>query len=284
MRRAIQFITEHRRVVSLFVTVLLSFSMMILEDSSKARFARSVTTAVFNTGRFTFSWGIYMLDLWRENKRLRLQNLILSDQISYSNTAIRENERLRQLLGLRQHLSFGDSVVAATVVGRDVDRVVNTIIIDAGTADGVRKNMAVITAEGLVGKVFESYRSSSSVQIVVDVNSKVSAVVENSDAYGIISWRGGPSLVMYGLLRQKTPEVGAKVYTTGFGGIFPAGLLIGTVAEESISEVELYASVLVKPAVDFSHLQEVFVLRGSERTDVWEGAGGSEQFTRPETQ
>ena len=284
MRKILQFITEHRQFVSLFVAIFISVSMMVMESSSKSRFARAVTTAIFNTGRYTFSWGIYMLDLWRENKRLRLQNLELSDQINYSKTAIRENERLRRLLGIKQRLSMTDSVVIATVVGRDVDRVVNTLIIDVGLRDGVHKNMAVLTGEGLVGKVFESYRSSSSVQIIMDVNSKVSAVVEDRDVYGIISWRGGPYLVLYGLLRQKTPDAGMHVYTTGFGGVFPAGLLIGTVAEESVSEVELYASVLVRPAVDFSRIQEVFILKGSERSDIWNEGDSRGHFMRPETQ
>ena len=284
MRRVILFITEHRRSLSFFIALFLSVSMMLMGESSKTRFARAVTTAVFNTGRFTFSWGIYVLDLWHENKRLRLQNLELSDQINYSNTAIRENERLRRLLGFRQHLSMKDSVIVATIVGRDVDRVVNTLIVDAGERDGVEKNMTVVTAEGLVGKVFESYRSSSSVQIIRDVNSKVSAYVVNTDIHGIVSWRGGSNLIMYGLHRQKIPKIGERIYTTGIGGVFPHGLLIGTVEERSDSGIELYASVYVKPAVDFSQIQEVFILKGSERSDVWDDGDGTGVFKRPETQ
>ena len=285
MRRALQFITEHGRSVSLLVTVFLSVSMMLMGDSSKTRFARGVTTAVFTTGRFTFSWGIYMVDLWRENKRLRLQNLELADQIHYSNTAIRENERLRKLLGFKQRFSLSDSVIVATVVGRDIDRIVNSLIIDVGSRDGIRKNMAVITAEGLVGRVNTCYRTSSSVQIIVDMYSKVSAVVENSDIRGIVGWRGDRSnLVMHGLLHQKIPNAGDKVYTTGIGGVFPPGIFIGTVTGELVSDVELYATVLVKPAVNFSRLQEVFILAGSERADIWDDGDGEGLFVRPETQ
>jgi len=285
MRRFLQFITEHGRSVSLFVAIFLSVSLMLLGDSSKSRFARAVTTAVFNTGRFTFSRGIYMLDLWREDKRLRLQNLQLSDQLSYSNTAIRENERLRRMLGLKQHLSISDSVIVATVVGRDVDRVVNSLIIDVGARSGVRKNMAVVTAEGLVGRIYECYWSSSIVLIIMDVNSKVSAVVEITDIRGIISWRGGENnLIMYGLLHQKVPKPGEKVYTTGIGGVFPPGIVIGTVEEELVDDVELYATVHVKPAVDFSRLQEVFILKGSEQSTIWNDGDGTGHFIRPETQ
>ncbi|MFC1607072.1 rod shape-determining protein MreC [Candidatus Latescibacterota bacterium] len=283
MRRALQFILEHSRSASLIVTVFLSVSLMLMGDSSKARFARSVTTAIFNTGRFTFSWGISMLNLGRENKRLRLQNLELSDQLHSNTTAIRENERLRQLLGFKQRFSLTNSVIVATVVGYDVDRIVNSLILDVGTSDGVRKNMAVVTAAGLVGKINECYLSSSSVQIIKDANSNISAIVENKDIRGIVSWRGDESdLVMYGLLRQKIPEPGELVYTTGIGGVFPPGLFIGTVTGELVSDVELYASVLVKPAVDFSRIHEVFILRGSERSDIWNDGDG--HFVRPEIQ
>ena len=285
MRRFLQFITEHGRSVSLFVAIFLSVSLMLLGDSSKSRFARAVTTAVFNTGRFTFSWGIYMLDLWREDKRLRLQNLQLSDQLSYSNTAIRENERLRRMLGLKQRLSLSDSVIVATVVGRDVDRVVNSLIVDVGSQSGVRKNMAVVTAEGLVGRIYECYRSSSSVLIIMDVNSKVSAVVENTNIQGIVSWRGGENvLIMFGLLHQKVPKPGEKVFTTGIGGVFPPGIVIGTVEEGLVGDVELYATVHVRPSVDFSRLQEVFILKGSERSTIWNDGDGTGHFIRPETQ
>jgi len=284
MRKLLQFIVEHRRLVSLFVTMFLSVSMMFMGDSRKTSFARSVTTAAFKTGRFTFSWGIYMTDLWRENKRLRIRNLELSDQIHYRTTAIDENRRLRRLLGFRQRFSLKDSVVVATVIGHDMDRVVNTLVIDAGLRDGIRKNMAVLTAEGLVGRVFESYRSSSSVQIIRDLTSKVSAVAESGGIQGIVGWRGGERLVMYGLLRQNLPEKGMKVYTSGVGGVFPPGLYIVTVDGEYEDEVELYASVHVAPVVDFSRVQEVFVLRGSERSDIWNDGDGDGRFKRPETQ
>lgn len=284
MRRALQFITEHSRSASLILTVFLSVSMMLMGDSSKARFARSVTTAIFNTGRFTLSWGISMFDLGRENKRLRLQNLELSDQLHYNTTAIRENKRLRRLLGFKQRFSLTNSVIVATVVGYDVDRIVNSLILDVGTNDGVRKNMAVVTAAGLVGKINECYLSSSSVQIIKDANSDISAIVENRDIRGLVSWRGNSDLVMYGLLRQRIPEPGEKVYTTGIGGVFPTGLFVGTVTGELVSDVELYASVSVKPAVDFSRIHEVFILRGSERSDIWNDGDGGGHFVRPEIQ
>jgi rod shape-determining protein MreC len=89
---------------------------------------------------------------------------------------------------------------------------------------------------------------------------------------------------MYGLPLTNMPPVGGAIYTTGIGGVFPPGLFIGTIegtrAEDA--DVERYASVNVRPAVDFSRVQEVFVVKGSERADVWSDGEGS--FQRPEIQ
>ena len=237
MQRIYQFIAERKRSVTIFLALFFSVSMMLMGQSEKTRLARAVSTAIFNTGRFTFSWGIYILDLWHENKRLRIQNLKLSEQISAHDIAIRENERLRRLLGLREKLAHSDSVIVATVIGSDFDRIVNILICNAGSRDGVKKNMAVVTAEGLVGRVYEVFRSSSSIQVLMDINSKVSSVTEGIN--GIVRWEGGPYLRMYGLPLGNIPtKEGQKIYTTGQGGVFPGGILIGTVASTKIEDVE----------------------------------------------
>ena len=282
MRRILQFITEHRRPVALFVTILMSVSMMLMGEGAKTHFARAVTTAIFNSGRFTFSWGIYMLDLWRDNRRLRLLNLDLSDKVNQNILAVRENERLRELLELKENKSY--SVIAATVLGRDMDRVVNSLILDVGGRDGVRKNMACVTADGLVGRIYDVYPASSSVLIIADIKSRISAMVENEEAFGIISWDGGSHLKMYGLPLINNVKPGQKVYTTGDGGVFPRGILIGTVDRKPIKEVEIYASLNIEPAVDFSRVHELFVLKGSENSDIWNDSGQGGSFPRTSLQ
>ena len=283
MQRTLQFITERKRSLTILVALFFSVSMMLMGQSSKTQLARAVTTAIFNTGRFTFSWGIYILDLWHENKRLRIQNLKLSEQISTYDIAVRENERLRRLLGFKERLVLSDSVITATVIGHDFDRIVNTLILNVGSRSGVKKNMTVVTAEGLVGRVFEVYRSSSSVQVLMDINSKVSSVTEGIN--GIVRWEGGSYLRMYGLPLGNIPtKEGQKIYTTGQGGVFPGGILIGTVTSTKIEDVERYARVNVKPAVDFSSVQELFILKGSELSDIWDDGDSTGHFRRPDIQ
>ena len=281
MRGALYFLSYHRRLVTLFITLFLSVSMMFMGKGTKERFVRAVTTTIFNTGRFTFSWGIHTLDLWRENKRLRLQNLEYSSKIHTNFLTEKENERLRRMLGFREKYSF--QVIPANVIGEDVDRIVNSLILDVGRRDGVKEYMAVVTAEGLVGRIFKVFYSSSSVQIIRDVNSKISAMIEGNRAIkGIIRWEGGDYLRMYGLEYLGKLESEQKVYTTGIGGTFPEGLFIGTVVRQDSEDVKIYDSVNVKPAVDFSRVHEVFILAGSEQSDIWDDGTGN--FQRPEIQ
>jgi rod shape-determining protein MreC len=283
MKRVFYFISSNRRLVTLFITLLLSITMIFMGSGSKERFARAVTTTIFNTGHFTFSWGIYMFDLWHDNKRLRLQNLEYSYRIHSYNLAAKENEKLRKMLGFKEKYRF--SVIAANVIGQDVDRIVNSLILDVGSRDGVRRYMAVVTSEGLVGRTIEVYPTSSSVQILMDANSKISAVIEGSESImGFIRWEGGPYLRMYGLQHISSVMPGQRVYTTGIGGTFPEGLFIGTIVDLKVDDVDIYASVNVKPAVDFSQTHEVFILKGSERSDIWGDGDGNGYFQRPETQ
>jgi rod shape-determining protein MreC len=272
MRRYILFIMEHRRPVTLVIALFLSLSLMLMGEGAKTRFARSVTTAIFNTGRFTFSWGIRIMDLWKENRTLRIQNLELSYRLSQNLVAATENDRLRSLLDLKEKISL--DVIAAAVIGSDMDRVVNTLIINSGSKNGIEKNMACITSDGLVGRINAVYPSTASVQILADANSRVSAMIPDRGVYGIVSWDGGRYLRMFGLPLINGVKPGDKVYTTGFGNVFPGEILIGTIGEETIREVEIYASFDVLPSVDFSRVHELFVIKGTERPEVWNDTTG----------
>ncbi len=283
MKRVLYFVSINKRVMTLLLTLFLSIMMMFMGAGPKERFVRLVTSTIFNTGHFTFSWGIYMLDLWSENKRLRDQNFKLATKIHENYLAARENDTLRGLLEFKEKYPF--EVISALVIGQDVDRIVNALILDVGSRDGVRKNMAVVTAEGLVGRIYEVYPYSSSVQIIQDVNSRISAMIDgNRSVKGIVRWEGGEHLRLYLLQHISEPESGQLVYTTGLGGTYPEGLFIGTVSEEQDKDVKIYASINVDPAVNFSQTHEVFILSGSERTDIWDDGDGTGNFIRPELQ
>lgn len=283
MRRVLYFLGVNRRFVALAVALSASLTLYLMGDGPKEHVARTVTTAVFNTGRFTFSGGIYLFDLWHENKRLRLENLEYAYEIQSNRLAAQENRHLREMLGLRDKYPF--EFIPALVIGQDMDRVVNALIVDRGSRDGVKPYMAVVTDEGLVGRIFEVFPTASSVQIIRDANSRISAMIEGDRSVkGIIRWEGGDHLRMYTLEHFSNLEPGQRVYTTGVGGTYPEGLLIGTIVESTGDSARYHDSVEVMPAADFSGAHEVFIVSGSERDDIWDDGDGEGYFLRPDLQ
>jgi rod shape-determining protein MreC len=204
-------------------------------------------------------------DLENENRALRLSN----SELSATNQTLRgleaENGRLRNALGYRQKAAF--QLLPAQIIGRSASTWFNQITIDRGSADGVRRDMPVLTEDGLVGKTTVVSEHATVVILVSDENCKVSATVENSRDQGIVrgertSSGASPLVSLVFLPKQANLQPGQKVITSGVGGVFPAGIVVGAVQEFRVRELDGMASVI--PAVDLATLQDVFVVT-SER-------------------
>ena len=172
------FFNLRRPIVVLSIAVILSLTMMGLRESTKFHLAKRVSITLFRGGQWFFSWPMYLSGLSGENRFLRQRNMELSIQVQKLREAELESLRLRNLLGFRPRERF--SYLPAEVIAEDPDRIINAILINAGAKDGVRKKMPVATAEGLVGKVFEVFPSTAIVQLLLDRNCRVSAVVQSN--------------------------------------------------------------------------------------------------------
>ena len=252
------FFNLHRPIVVLSVAVILSLTMMGLNEPGKANIAKRISITLFRGGQWLFSWPIRLNRLSEENRFLRQRNLELSVQVQKRREAELENLRLRNLLGFKSKEAF--FYLPAEVVAKDVDRMINALLINVGTNDGVRERMPVATAEGLVGKVFEVFPSTSIVQLLLDRNCRVSAVVQSkARAFGIIEWIGGERYRLAVPLRS-TVQKGDWVVSSGMGGVFPKGLTIGTVEQIGPERMGLLQELIVASSVRFSQVEEVFVL------------------------
>mgnify|MGYP003935355053 CR=1 FL=1 len=208
-----------------------------------------------------------MFQLYEENQVLK-KSLEHYAQLAAENEELRaQNKRLKEMLDYQQKEN-NYTLKLARVVARDPDRWMNNVlVIDLGEKDGVRPNMAVITPRGVIGKVVQVSHSSANVQLITDVEngSRVSAVVQGpSRAIGVID---GYDAQQGTLILSKVPledeiEPGQRVVTSGFGGIFPPGLLIGTIESVQTGENGLSLEARVRPAADLVHLDEVFVIMG----------------------
>jgi rod shape-determining protein MreC len=200
-------------------------------------------------------------ELLKENDSLRRENQELRLQAMQAQEMARENIRLRQLLGWKQSKNW--KLKLASVVLRDPSNWWRTVQIDKGSLDGVSNNLPVLTTDGLIGRVSAVGLTRSTVVLIGDVNCKVAAEVVETRDTGVIGatdpWDN--SLVALGFLsRNAKLTPGQTVMTSGLGGIFPAGIPIGRIADSRPVEYGLYTEARVKLAANLSSLDEVWVL------------------------
>lgn len=202
-------------------------------------------------------------ELEKDNSALRVENR----QLKATNQALRDVEhevnRLRHALNYRERSVF--KLVPAEILSRDSSTWWHTVTINRGKDDGVEGDMPVVTDEGLVGKTTTVSKNISVVLLISDENCKVAVTVEGTREQGIVSGErvtGGltPLLNLNFLTKQANLQPGQKTYTSGVGGVFPSGLLIGIV--KSFKARELDGQAQLNPAVDISHLEDVFVVTG----------------------
>jgi rod shape-determining protein MreC len=201
-------------------------------------------------------------ELLRQNEALRREDQQHRLETMQAEETARENARLRQLLGWQQKSPW--KLKLANVILREPANWWRNVQIDLGSRDGVRVNLPVLTADGLVGRISSVSLTRSQVVLVGDPNCKVAALVENEthDA-GILETAGlfDSSLLTLGYLsRDANLKPGQNVLTSGLGGIFPKGIPIGKIVDFRQVEYGLYTEARVKLAANLSGLEEVWVL------------------------
>lgn len=190
------------------------------------------------------------LDLDAESRRLRAEMASVEE-------LQRENERLRRLLGFVEE--HPRRTMAARVIAEDAASWFRTIEIDRGYDDGVTEGLPVVDAAGLVGRVVRSAPHSARVLLITDASSAVAVLVQDERIRGVCRGQGGTLALDFALL-QDAIQVGDGIVTSGSGGVFPKGLVVGYVRSVRREQFGLFQTVEVEPAVDFAHLEEVLVL------------------------
>jgi rod shape-determining protein MreC len=201
---------------------------------------------------------LFLVGLETENRDLKKKIADLQNEINSYREMYYEVGRLKKILSLEETMIY--STVAARVVSNERSSLFKTIIIEKGTDDGIGEGLPVVTQQGIVGRIIESSWNVSRVLLVTDYNSNIDALVQGSRAQGILQG-GGPQLSRLKYV-QRTDEVkpGDTLVTSGLGGVFPKGLVLGTIVKAEKRETGLFQHVEVTPAVDFTRLEEVLVL------------------------
>jgi rod shape-determining protein MreC len=201
-----------------------------------------------------------------ENKRL----LIANKEMSATNQTLRgleaENNRLRKALGYQGRTEF--TLLPARVISRDSSTWYNEIMIDRGESDHLTDDMPVLTEEGLVGKTTVVSAHSCIVVLIADETCGVAAHAEGSREQGVVRGErthsgGMPTIGFNFLSKQANLKPGQNVYTSGTGGVFPPGVLVGQVKDFKVGPLDSYATII--PAVDLTTLEDVFVVVGHSK-------------------
>jgi len=219
-------------------------------------FERAVVWLEDGTGSLWHNY-IYLRGVRAENRELKQQiEQMRLDQVRLNEDAA-QARRLQTLLAFKEQ--YIAKTVAAQVIGASGSDLSRVVYIDKGENDGVKRDMAVLTAGGIVGKVLIVYPSTSQVLLINDQSSGVGAILEKSRLQGVLRGTTNGEVMLERVMSDEQVPVGETVLTSGGDQIFPKGLPVGTVAKVSNGK-DLFLNIRIKPAADLSRLEEVLVL------------------------
>src|ERR1700719_3641846 len=261
--------SRHKSVVLLAGVIVLQVILLAVQiKRSQGRLLRVWTVGAVSPfqragargiGDFRGTWNHYfaLQNTSRENEELRRENDGLKLQVNQLQSKAAEADRLAALLNFRQS-QRNVPMLAARVIGTSADTARQTIYLDRGERDGIRRNMGVITPDGVVGKVIESYRDTAQVLLLTDRESGVGAMLSDSRIQSPVGGTGEPLLSMKYVANDDTVNVGDRVVTSGMDRIFPRDLPVGTVTQ--INPGNPFKQIRLRPAANLERLEEVIVL------------------------
>jgi rod shape-determining protein MreC len=263
--------SRHIKGFLLFGLLLTLFLILIVSTVGRQEFgpphkialdlfgrAQSGATAV--TTYFKSFWEDYVA-LWgvrEENEKLRQELAKCKAVNNEFREAVATNVRLTKLLELKE--SLPPPVITTQIVGRDPSLWFKTVIVDRGSADGVKKGMPVVTVEGIVGQIMNTSPHYAKVLLAIDPNSAIDVLVQPSRVQGIIKGRGTGDFDLHYVLKNCAVQIGDPITTSGLGGVFPKGLPVGKVSRAIKNRRGMFQKIEIEPAVDFNQLEYLLII------------------------
>lgn len=208
-----------------------------------------------------FSYFTSLRDLKEENVSLRDQIDKLNTEADKIKEYKLENHRLHKLLGLEEAITNTYEMRSANVIASDVGNWIQTIVIDSGSNVGVQKDMAVISKDGLVGRVWSVTPNTAEVRLIIDRDSAVGAMVHDTRLPGVLDGNGeNNALEMLHIPNDAYVEPNQTIITSGLESSFPKGLRIGYISRVYADPNGLTKRAVVAPFTDFERLEEVLVI------------------------
>jgi len=268
-------IPSRHKSLALLAGVLLAQVLLLalqIKRDSRGRLIRVWAVSAVTPFERGGSWGFGRLrGVWthyfalqstsRENEALRIENDSLKLTISQLQSKAAEADRLGSLLNFK-NLNAKVPMVGARVIGASAGTASRTIEIDRGERDGIRRNQPVITPDGAVGKVIETYLDSAQVLLLTDKDGGAGAMLVESRIQSPVGGTGEPILTMKYVAGDDKVNVGERIVTSGMDKIFPRDVPVGTVTE--VKQGYPFKQIQVRPAAKLDRLEEVIVLLTAE--------------------
>lgn len=259
-----------KRFKIFFITLLTIAFLIIFHKIGFLRIPENIILSIFEpvgkvfnngagSGKSVFSSFANIKDLQKENALLKDKNHDLEAELVKLDEFRKENESLKKELGFKVSANF--ETIPATVFAYDPLSIRQLLTIDKGEKDGVKKGMVVMSEGALVGKVIEAKDTNSKVFLITDPTSAVPAIVHNSTASGIAKGQIGFGLALDKILQNDVLKEGELVLTSGLGGDYPKGLLIGKVEKIEKNENEVFQKAVIRPDIKFNRLERVLVIK-----------------------
>lgn len=266
-------------IIIIIVIILAIFSFTLKEDRQLNKFEsliKDTVTSIEKVISYPFNWLFNKIDDYKELVNIREKYQELLPEVDRIDSLTAENIELRkQIEAMKEELNINYTIndyefLNATVISRNVTYWYNTITIDKGSYNGVEVGMSVVNSDGLIGKVVSTTTFTSDVKLLTtsDTNNKISIAIisGNNKLYGLIKDYNynTNSLEVEGISNTETVSIGDYVYTSGLGGVFPSGILIGKVSKITTDEYDLAKIINVDPIADFNNINYVAILKRKE--------------------
>jgi rod shape-determining protein MreC len=236
--------TEHTRLIRVWAVDVIT------------PFERVLIWAQNGTGNLWHSY-LYLRGVRAENRQLKDQiEQLRLEQVRLNEDAVQAH-RLQAVLAFKEQ--YISRTVAAQVIGSSGSDSSRLLYIDKGEDQGLKRDMAVITADGIVGKVLQVFPSVSQVLLINDQSSGVGTILEKSRLQGFLKGTATGEVVLEGVMSDEQVTTGERVLTSGGDQIFPKGLPVGTVTNVGTGK-DLFLNIQIKPAVNLGKLEEVLVV------------------------
>ncbi len=286
------FLERHKSIIAFCAFSLFCFISLAVRSSAltfSLEGVGSLALMPFQKAYYSVQQGVHMLwagftelgdvrdELVRTREKLQHYEAVAEELGEIK----KENERLRQLLDMQQRVEY--TSVSATIISKDPDNWFRTIVINRGEADGVRVNMPVIAFRGeekaVVGKVIEVRGRISRVLPIISTDMRLGVMFQENRFPGLSSgYAPNSTLVLMDYIsKSATIKFGDVVITSGQGGVFPQGLLVGKVIKTLVTDTSAYQKALVRPIIDFNQVENVYVIKKEPDAELLKMLGPEEQ-------